>query len=201
MAVGDFSEIELHLALPNPRSTTAGFDSSREGMLEDPPLAGYLILVDYTGRLFRTANCFLPWWLMDQRRRLGFLPFSFCLGGRRQHAESWHARLEKLTRGGPPMAGSADSSPPAGGDWENSPRTSARSDPTARSDPSDRTRQPARYKAQYTPSDSCVLRQIIRAEPSSRSLILAAPSRARGHSSKDGRSRSYLDLRMRSIIG
>jgi REP element-mobilizing transposase RayT len=62
-------------------------DSSREGMLEGLSLGSYLLLVDYTGRLFREGKAAISAELTGIFDRLGF------------SAESWQARLEKL-RGG-----------------------------------------------------------------------------------------------------
>jgi REP element-mobilizing transposase RayT len=62
-------------------------DSSREGMLEGLSLGSYLLLVDYTGRLFREGKAAISAELTGILDRLGF------------SAESWQARLEKL-RGG-----------------------------------------------------------------------------------------------------
>ena len=61
--------------------------SSREGMLEDFPLGSYLILVDYTGRLFRDGKAAISAEVAGILERLG------------STAESWHARLEKLSKG------------------------------------------------------------------------------------------------------
>jgi hypothetical protein len=59
-------------------------DSSREGMLEGFSLGSYLLLVDYTGRLFRTGKATISAELAGIFDRLG------------SSAESWRARLEKL---------------------------------------------------------------------------------------------------------
>ena len=59
-------------------------DSSREGMLEGFSLGSYLLLVDYTGRLFRTGKATISADLAGIFDRLG------------SSAESWRARLEKL---------------------------------------------------------------------------------------------------------
>ena len=58
--------------------------SSREGMLEGFSLGSYLLLVDYTGRLFRTGKATISAELAGIFDRLG------------SSAESWRARLEKL---------------------------------------------------------------------------------------------------------
>ena len=75
----------LALALPDRRPTR--LDSSREGMLEGFSLGSYLLLVDYTGRLFRDGKAVISAELSGILERLG------------SSAESWWARLEKLSRG------------------------------------------------------------------------------------------------------
>jgi hypothetical protein len=62
-------------------------DSSREGMLEDFSLGSYLRLVDYTGRLFRDAKAAISAELSGILERIG------------SNAETWWARLEKLSNG------------------------------------------------------------------------------------------------------
>jgi hypothetical protein len=62
-------------------------DSSREGMLEGFPLGSYLLLVDYTGRLFREGKAAISAELAGIFDRLG------------SDAKSWEARLEKLRTG------------------------------------------------------------------------------------------------------
>ncbi len=62
-------------------------DSSREGMLEGFSLGSYLLLVDYTGRLFRTGKAPISVELARIFERLG------------SSAESWRARLERLRTG------------------------------------------------------------------------------------------------------
>jgi REP element-mobilizing transposase RayT len=62
-------------------------DSSREGMLEGFSLGSYLLLVDYTGRLFRKGKATISRELSGVFDRLG------------SSAESWWARLEKLSHG------------------------------------------------------------------------------------------------------
>jgi REP element-mobilizing transposase RayT len=62
-------------------------DSPREGMLEGFSLGNYLLLVDYTGRLFRDGKALISAELSGILERLG------------SSVESWRARLEKL-RGG-----------------------------------------------------------------------------------------------------
>jgi REP element-mobilizing transposase RayT len=64
-----------------------GLDSSREGMLEGFSLGSYLLLVDYTGRLFREGKATISRELSGIFARLG------------SSAESWWARLDKLSRG------------------------------------------------------------------------------------------------------
>jgi hypothetical protein len=62
-------------------------DSAREGMLEGFPLGSYLLLVDYTGRLFRTGKATISVELAGIFDRI------------RTSARSWRARLEKLRTG------------------------------------------------------------------------------------------------------
>jgi REP element-mobilizing transposase RayT len=62
-------------------------DSSREGMLEDFSLGSYLLLVDFTGRLFRDAKAVISAELAGILNRLG------------SSAEDWQARLERLREG------------------------------------------------------------------------------------------------------
>ena len=62
-------------------------DSSREGMLQGFSLGNYLLLVDYTGRLFREGKTAISAELAGILERLGTT------------AESWQARLEKLKPG------------------------------------------------------------------------------------------------------
>src|SRR6516165_12244126 len=57
-------------------------DSSREGMLEGFSLGSYLLLVDYTGRLFREGKAALSREVAEIFSRLG------------SSAETWQARLE-----------------------------------------------------------------------------------------------------------
>jgi hypothetical protein len=64
-----------------------GVDSSREGMLEGFTLGNYLLLVDYTGRLFREGKASISRELSAVFSRLG------------SDADSWHARLLKLSKG------------------------------------------------------------------------------------------------------
>jgi hypothetical protein len=62
-------------------------DSSREGMMEGFSLGNYLLLVDYTGRRFREGRAVISGELSGVLDRLG------------SSAESWWARLKKLSRG------------------------------------------------------------------------------------------------------
>ena len=64
-----------------------GIDSKREGMLEGLSLGGYLLLVDYSGRLFRTGKAVISAELANIFDRLG------------STADSWRSRLEKLSQG------------------------------------------------------------------------------------------------------
>jgi hypothetical protein len=56
-------------------------------MLEDFPLGSYLILVDYTGRLFRHGKAAISAEVSAILERLGTT------------VETWHARLDKLSKG------------------------------------------------------------------------------------------------------
>ena len=62
-------------------------DSAREGMIEGFSLGNYLLLVEYTGRLFRAGKAVISGELAGVFERLG------C------NAESWGARLRKLAAG------------------------------------------------------------------------------------------------------
>ena len=62
-------------------------DSRREGMLEGFSLGSYLLLVDYTGRLFRNGKAAISAELTGILERLG------------SSAENWWARIEKLSKG------------------------------------------------------------------------------------------------------
>ena len=62
-------------------------DSAREGMFEGFSLGNYLLLVEYTGRLFREGKAAISAELAAIFERLG------------SKAENWHARLQKLTAG------------------------------------------------------------------------------------------------------
>ncbi len=64
-----------------------GLDSAREGMLEGFSLGNYLLLVDYTGRLFREGKVALSREVAEILERLGTT------------AETWQARLQKLRTG------------------------------------------------------------------------------------------------------
>ena len=62
-------------------------DSTREGMLEGLSLGSYLLLVDYTGRLFRDGKAAISAEVSGILERLG------------SSAESWWGRMEKLSKG------------------------------------------------------------------------------------------------------
>ena len=62
-------------------------DSSREGMVEGFSLGNYLLLLEYTGRLFREGEAAVSAELAGTLERLG------------SNAENWQARLEKLAGG------------------------------------------------------------------------------------------------------
>ena len=62
-------------------------DSSREGMVEGFSLGNYLLLVDYTGRLFRAGKAAVSREVAEILDRLG------------SSADQWQARLEKLRQG------------------------------------------------------------------------------------------------------
>jgi REP element-mobilizing transposase RayT len=62
-------------------------DSAREGMLEGFSLGSYLLLVDYTGRLFREGKAVISAEVSGILKRLG------------SSAQSWWSRLEKLSQG------------------------------------------------------------------------------------------------------
>jgi len=61
--------------------------SAREGMLEGFSLGSYLLLVDYTGRLFRKGKAAVSREVAGILERLGTT------------AETWQARLEQLSKG------------------------------------------------------------------------------------------------------
>ncbi|MGO9914411.1 MAG: hypothetical protein ACLQIB_06800 [Isosphaeraceae bacterium] len=62
-------------------------DSAREGMLEGFALGSYLLLVDYTGRLFREGKAAISREVAAVFERIGTT------------AVTWQARLEKLSKG------------------------------------------------------------------------------------------------------
>jgi len=62
-------------------------DSSREGMIEGFSLGNYLLLVEYTGRLFREGKAVISGELAGIFERLG------------SNAGNWQARLQKLAAG------------------------------------------------------------------------------------------------------
>ena len=64
-----------------------GLDSTREGMLDGFSLGSYVLLVDYTGRLFREGKAAISREVAEIFERLA------------SSAETWQARLEKLTKG------------------------------------------------------------------------------------------------------
>jgi REP element-mobilizing transposase RayT len=70
-----------------PIEDRGGLDSARRGMLEGFSLGQYLLLVDYTGRLFREGKAAISAELAGILQRLG------------SSADRWQARLEKLKAG------------------------------------------------------------------------------------------------------
>ena len=62
-------------------------DSSREGMIEGFSLGNYVLLLEYTGRLFREGKAVISGELAGVFERLG------------SNAENWQARLQKLAAG------------------------------------------------------------------------------------------------------
>jgi hypothetical protein len=70
-----------------PLEDRSGVDSPREGMIAGFSLGSYLLLVDYTGRLFREGKAAVSRELGAVFARLG------------SDAESWQARLLKLSEG------------------------------------------------------------------------------------------------------
>jgi hypothetical protein len=70
-----------------------GLDSLREGMIEGFSLGNYLLLVDYTGRLFREGKATISHEPAEILQRLG------------SSAEGWQARLEQLKRRGGRLLG------------------------------------------------------------------------------------------------
>ena len=70
-----------------------GVDSLREGMIEGFMLGNYVLLVDYTGRLFREGKATISREAVEILQRLG------------SSADSWQARLEQLKRRGGRLLG------------------------------------------------------------------------------------------------
>jgi len=64
-----------------------GIDSKREGMREGLSLESYLLLVDYSGRLFRNGKA-----VISAELSMIFNPLGTT-------AETWWSRLEKLSQG------------------------------------------------------------------------------------------------------
>jgi hypothetical protein len=64
-----------------------GIDSPREGMVEGLCLGSYLLLVDYTGRLFREGKATISREMAEIFERLG------------SSAETWQMRMDKLRTG------------------------------------------------------------------------------------------------------
>jgi hypothetical protein len=62
-------------------------DSSREGMIEGLSVGSYLLLIDFTGRLFRDGKAAISAEVAGILERLG------------SNAESWWCRIEKLCNG------------------------------------------------------------------------------------------------------
>src|SRR5262249_10851769 len=62
-------------------------DSSREGMIEGFSLGSYVLLVDYTGRLFRQGKAMVSREVAAILERLG------------TDADTWQARMQKLNGG------------------------------------------------------------------------------------------------------
>jgi REP element-mobilizing transposase RayT len=62
-------------------------DSPREGMLDGLPLGNYLLLVDYTGRMFRYGRATISAELSGILERFG------------SNAERWWSRIENLSKG------------------------------------------------------------------------------------------------------
>ena len=63
-----------------------GVDSSREGMIEGFSLGNYLLLVDYTGRLFREGKATISREVAEISQRIG------------SSGDRWQAQLEQLKR-------------------------------------------------------------------------------------------------------
>jgi hypothetical protein len=72
---------------PCPIEDWRSLGSKREGMLEGFSLGSYLHPVDYTGRLFRKGKAMISRELAEIFQRIGTT------------AETWQARLEKLSKG------------------------------------------------------------------------------------------------------
>ena len=62
-------------------------DSTREGMLEGFPLGSYLLLVVYSGSVFREGKAMISREVAEILERIGTT------------AGTWQARLEKLSKG------------------------------------------------------------------------------------------------------
>ena len=62
-------------------------DSTREGMLEGFSLGSYVLLLDYSGRLFREGKSLISQQVVELFERIGTT------------AETWQARLVKLSEG------------------------------------------------------------------------------------------------------
>jgi hypothetical protein len=76
----------VHLSLFFPEDRRC-IDSAREGMLAGFTLGNYMMLVDYTGRLFRAGKASISRELSALFDRLG------------SKAETWQTRLMKLREG------------------------------------------------------------------------------------------------------
>jgi hypothetical protein len=72
---------------PCPIEDRRRFDSAREGMLEGFSLGNYLLLVDFTARLYREGKAALSREVAGILERLGSC------------ADQWQARLKKLSQG------------------------------------------------------------------------------------------------------
>jgi REP element-mobilizing transposase RayT len=70
-----------------------GVDSCREGMIEGFSLGNYLLLLDYTGRLFREGKATISREMAEILQRIG------------SSAETWQARLEQLKSRGSRLLG------------------------------------------------------------------------------------------------
>ncbi len=78
---------ESHWLCPIEDRRRLDSDSKREGMIEGFSLGNYLLLVDYTARLFREGKAMVSRALAEILDRIG------------SNSEQWHARLERLRRG------------------------------------------------------------------------------------------------------